>query len=236
MAGELVEPFPTEQPAITVPEIEVADREGGNGRIAILLTVAAVVAAVIGARAAMISSEAGDQWQSSLRTTEKRDAGIMNNVQTLYQNELPLALQILEARLLADELTVAAAGLSGDVQRAVKVEAATESLVAAGLPLTDLAGTPYTLPSGGFDLGKRMADLQAKSGLSDLDPDSLEASGDQLAHRAVLLTYALLPTSFGALLGVLAQPLRRYRRHLLSGGTAFVVAGMVVALGVEVLA
>jgi hypothetical protein len=236
MAGELVEPFPAQEPAVAVPEIAVADREGGGGRIALLLTVAAVVAAIIGARAAVISSEAGDQWQSSLRTTEKRAASVMNDVQTLYQSELPMAVRILEAEMLARQLESAAPGQSPDVERALNVEAGVQAQMADGLPKTDLTGTAYVLPSGGFDLGKRMADLRASSGLSNLDPDALLAGGDQLAHKAVLMTYALLPTSFGALLGILAQPLPRYRRYLIGGGTAFVVTSVIVALAVEVMA
>jgi hypothetical protein len=233
------EPFQSSSPqsqAVAASEITVADREGGTGRIALLLTVAAVVAAVIGARAAMISSQAGDEWQSSLRTTEKRAASVMNDVRSMYQGELPMAVRILQAQLLAQQLASAAPGQSPDVERALNVEAGVQAQMSDGLPKTALTEGAYALPSGGFDLGERMADLRASSGLSNLDPEGLLAGGDQLAHKAVLLTYALLPTSLGALLGVLAQPLRRYRTYLLGSGTAFVAAGGVVALAVEVLA
>ncbi len=242
MAIEPSELSPSEVPAVAVSEFAVAElerkREGGNGRVAILLAVAAVVAAIIGWRASIVSNDAGDAWQSSLRTTEKRAAGIMNDAQTLYQGELPMAARILQARLLADQFNSAVSGQSPNVQQALQVEAGVQDQMSQAVGQADLSSNPvYALPSGGFDLGKRMADLRASnSDLANLDPAAIETTGDALANKAVLLTYALLPTSLGALLGVLAQPLRRYRFHLLVAGTAAVALGVVVALAVEVTA
>jgi hypothetical protein len=233
------DPFRTSSPqsqAVTASEMTVEKEEGGNGRIALLLTIAAVVAAVIGTRATVISSDASDTWQSSLRTTEKRAASVMNDVQNLYQYELPMAVRILQAQLLAQELASAVPGESPDIQQALNVEAGVQAQVADALPKTDLDNAGYSLPGGGFDLGKRLADLRAGSGLANLDPDGIEAAGDALAHKALLMTYTLLPISLGALLGVLGQPLRRYRTYLLGSGSAAVTAGAVVALAVEVLA
>ena len=237
MSRELAESTPSQSPAVSISEIAVAGHERGNGRVAILLTIAAVVAAVIGVRASMVSNQANDSWQSALRTTEKRAAGGMNDVQTLYQWELPMAVKVLQARILAQQLASAAPGQSPSIEQALNVEAGVQGQMSESLTQVGLTGDAYALPSGGFDLGKRLADLRsANTQLANLDPDSLLATGDGLAHKAVLLTYGLLPTSLGALLGVLAQPLRRYRTVLLGGGSAAVVAGAVVALAVEVLA
>ena len=91
MPGELFERATIETPAVAVSEMEVASHDRGYGGVAVLLAIAAVVAAIIGARASMISSVANDSWQSALRTEVKRSAAAMNDVQTLYQSDLPTA-------------------------------------------------------------------------------------------------------------------------------------------------
>ena len=216
-----------------------SEREGGNIGVAVLLAIVAVVAALIGTRASMVSGEASDAWQSSLRTEEKRAAGAMNDIGQVYQVELPLAVRVLEARLVADEMGTAAQGKAGTIQQALQVEADVQSQLAELLgSQSDLTGKPvYALPSGGVDLGRRLSDVRSSSpDLAALDPAGIEAGGDQLANKALLLTLALLPVSLSALLGVLAQPLRRYRFVLLGGGSATLAAGAVMALAVEVLA
>jgi hypothetical protein len=239
MAIQPPEPTSFESQGLAASELAVATHESGNGRVAILLAIAAVAAALIGARASMISNDANDTWQSALRTAEKRSAGVMNDTQYLYEVELPIAAKALQARLVADQLASAAPGQSPDVAQALNVEAGVQGQMADTYGRqVDLSKDPkYTLPSGGFDLGKRMADIRAENAdLANLDPDAIRAAGDALANKAVLLTYALLPTSFGALLGVLAQPLRRYRTWLLLGGSAATAGGVAMAIAVEVLA
>ena len=212
---------------------------GGSIAVAVLLAIAAVAAAAIGTRASLVSSDASDAWQSALRTEEKRSAAAMNDIRQVYEVELPLAVRAAQARLVSAELQAAASGASPDVQRALLVEAAVQDQLDQVIGTqSDLAGnSTYTLPSGGFDLARRLADVRGASpDLVSLDPDALEAEGDKLADKALLLTYALLPLGLCALLAVLAQPLRRYRLLLLGGGSAALVTGAVVALAVEVLA
>ncbi len=239
MPGELFERATTETPVVAASEMEVASRDRGYGGVAILLAVAAVVAAIIGARASMVSSDANDSWQSALRTEVKRSAAAMNDVQALYQSDLPTAIEVLKAQILARELQAAEAGQSPAVQQALEVEASVQSQLAVALASgAELASDPaYALPSGGFDLGKSLADIRSTNPqLLALDPDSQEAAGDSLAQKALLLTLALIPTGLCALLGVLAQPLRRYRKVLLGSGVVALAVGVVMAIGVEVLA
>jgi hypothetical protein len=244
MTGELLGSAPGETRAVTVSEIDLASekeapRERGNGAVAILLATAAVVAAIIGARASMVSSDANDSWQSALRTEVKRSAAAMNDVQTLYQEDLPTAIRVLQAEILSERLAAGEAGQTPAVGQALQMEAGVQTqLVKLMSPSSGLtSSTAYALPSGGYDLGKRLADIRAKSpGMLALDPDGLEKTGDRSADKAVLLTLALFPTSLCALFAVLAQPLRRFRRGLLAGGLATLVVGVVMALGVEVLA
>jgi hypothetical protein len=241
MAGELVEPIVSESRDFVVSEIAVPDHEHVHAGVAILLTIAAVVAALIGVGAALTSSSASESWQSALRTEVKRSAGAMEDVRYLYQAELPIAIRIVEARILDAELLAASQGESGATKQALLMEASVQAQVASALSSSsDLATkSDYTLASGGLDLGKRLAALRAKSpALLALDPDRLEATGDRLAHKAELLMTALLPTSAAAFLGVLAQPFRRRRLILLRLGSVVLAGGAIMALAVffEVLA
>ena len=241
MAGELVEPMVAESRDLVVSEIAESAHEHGHAGVAILLTVAAVVAALIGVAAAMTSSSASDSWQSALRMEVKRSAGAMEDVRYLYQAELPIAIRVVEARILEAELLAASQGESGATKQALLKEASVQAQIASAvLPSSELAAkSDYALASGGLDLGKRLADLRAKDPtLLALDPDGLEAAGDRFANKAELLMLALLPTSAAAFLGVLAQPFRRRRLLLLRLGWAALAGGAVLALAVffEVLA
>jgi hypothetical protein len=228
-SGNLTETSARESTAIDADELEAA-REPGHYSVAALLAVAAVIAAAISARAFMLSSSADDSWQS---------AAVMVDVRGLYQDELPVAVQILEARILSAEFGSAADAASGSARQALELQAEAEASVADALSSSsELAGNAaYALPSGGFDLASRLAALRnASPDLLALDPDALQSEGDDLANKARLMTLTLLPISAGALLGVMAQPLRRHRVWLLTFGSAAVAAGVLMAVGVEALA
>jgi hypothetical protein len=221
--------------AMAASEMTVARSENGTGQVAVVLAIAAVIAAIIGWQAATISSSAGDAWQSSLRTEVQRAASAQEDVRFMYGNELPVAVRLLEAQALEAAYRSAANDATGGTKAALLVEADTQAQVAATLIKSfDLTSTGnYVLPEGGLDLAKRLADLRAKTpDMLALDPDALQATGDALANKANLMTLALLPTSLGALFGVLAQPLRKYRRDLLALGWTGVVIGATFALGV----
>jgi hypothetical protein len=241
LSGEILEATAVESRAVAVADVVVpgSANKHGHGGVATLLTVAAVVAAVIGFRAAVVSSSASSSWQSALRTEVKRSAAAMEDVRTLYEAELPVALRILEARTFQAELLAAAQQQSGPARAALVMEANVQSQVITALsPSSGLAtSASYAGSTGGFDLGKALADLRAQSpDLVSLNPDKLESNGDELAHKAQLLTLALIPTSFSALLGVLAQPLKRRRTLLLRLGAVALGAGAIMALAVELTA
>jgi hypothetical protein len=223
----------------TPPATTSAARDDGSTRgIALLLGAAAILAAVIGARASALASDAGDAWQSALRSEVKRAAAVTEDVRYLYQVELQPALGAVEARLLRDELTSAAAGLSGAVQTALQVEADVQAALLGALePSSELATTPgYALPAGGLDLGRRLADLRAKyPDLLALDPDAAMAAGDATAAKSDRMMLALLPLSVAALLGALAQPFARRRRLLLAAGVVALGIGAVAAAAVELV-
>jgi hypothetical protein len=235
--GSPVPPFGTGGAA--APVEPTAAHEGGKRAVAILLATAAVLAAIIAAQASFLSSSASGDWQSALRTEVKRSAGALEDIRYLYQTELPMAVQILQARALQAELQAAGSGATSAVQQALAIEAQVQAdLLAAMEPTSDIATkSQYALASGGLDLGKRLADIRAQApDIVALDPDSLQATGDSLANKARLLTLAALPIAVAALLGVLAEPFRRRRRILLAGGTIALAVGATMAIAVQVLA
>jgi hypothetical protein len=237
-SGELLETSATESSAIDADRLEAAS-EPGHFSVAALLAIAAVIAAVVSARAFTLSSSADDAWQSALRTEVKRSAAAMSDVGALYGTELPVAVQILQARILAAQLQTAADGATGTARRQLLLEAAAETNVASALSSSSTLASDaaYALPSGGFDLSKRLTDIRnGTPNLVALDPDALQAEGDALASKANLMTMTLLPTSLGAFLGVMAQPLRRRRAWLLAAGSLAVGLGAVLATAVELAA
>lgn len=251
MPGEIVEPMTTRGSAFAVSEL-VAGSEDDDGRgagrghddrghagVAIILAIAAIAAAIIGTRASFVASDASDQWQSSLRTEVKRSAGALIDIQSLYETELPTAITLLRASAFQQQLQAAAGGQSGAVKQALDLEAAAQAAFVDGMAsVSDLSSKPkYALPSGGFDLGKRLADKRSTTpDLVALDPDALQAEGDRLSNKAQLLTFALIPIGLSAFLGLLGQPFERRRRLLLTCALIALAAGVAMALGVEVWA
>jgi len=239
MSGEILVTTASERSAAAVAEIVVPVKEQSRSGVALLLTVAAIVAAIIGFRAAMISSSASESWQSALRSDVKRSAAAMEDVRSLYQSELPVAVRILEARIVQAEMLAEAQGQSGAARQALLLEADVQGQIITALsPSSELATTPqYSLQSGGLDLAKRLADLRAEyPDLLALNPDALETTGDRLAHQAELTMLALVPTSVAAFLGVLAQPFRRRRGILLRLGTLALAGGTAIFIAVQVMA
>ena len=244
MPGEILVTTASERSAAAVAEIVVPVHERGHGGVALLLTVAAIVAAVISFRAAIISSSASDSWQSALRSEVKRSAAAMEDVRSLYQSELPIAVRILQARIVQAEMLAEAQGQSGPARQALLQEADVQGQIITALSSSsELATAPqYSLPAraelrlaqGRVD--EALADLRATyPDLLALNPDGLETTGDRLAHEAELTILALVPTSVAAFLGVLAQPFRRRRMMLLRLGALALAGGMAMFVVVQVV-
>jgi len=210
----------------------------GSGAVALLLATAAIVAAIVAARASFISSDASGNWQSAVRTEVKRAAGAVEDIRFLYQSEAGPAFAIAQARLLEDELRTAAATQQGAIHDALLREADVQAgIITALLPASELAAGPaYALNSGGFDLGHRLADLRASvPDLVALDPDSIQAAGDRSADEGVRLTETTIPIGIAVLLGALAQAFAMRRRDLLIAAWITLTTGMLLAAAVELL-
>jgi hypothetical protein len=214
--------------------------DGGEHRgVAILLGAAAIVAAIVGALASGMSSDASDAWQSALRTEVKRSAGAVTDIRYLYQSELPPVITILGARAQRDALRDAAAQATGYTAQALTIASGAQANLATAIePSYELStNAAYALPGGGVNLAQRLADLRRENpDLVALDPDKVERQGDALAARTHALTLALLPLGLTALLGTLAQAFARRRRILLAAGSVTLVAGAIAAVAAEVLA
>jgi hypothetical protein len=223
-------PIPTSPPSQSP-----ARTEPGLLRVAFLLAAAAMLAAVVAARISMLSGEASGKWQSAVRFEVKRSAGAQETVRYLYEVEIPLAIKIFEARLIEAELEALPSGQDSGPAVTMEKHVQTEVLKALE-PGSDLTGPAYALPSGGADLGKRLADLRA--GTPDqlaIDPEGTQAQGDRLAEKAERLSLALVPFGACAFLGALAQAFAGRRRPLLWSGWGVLAVGAVVAVAVEAL-
>lgn len=231
-----LEPDPESFPRAVEPDeaVRAPDRtEGGSHAIAALLATAAVVAAIVTARASFLSSDASGNWQTALRIEVQRSAGTIEDVRYLYQTELPMAMAIAEARIRQQQFQADASTQTGAAHDALLLEASVQAaLVTAQEPSSELAtGTAYALPSGGFDVGRRLTDLRAGSSkIVALNPDSPQSTGDALADQASRLTIAAVPIGVCVLLGALAQPFSRWRRQLLGAGVVALLVGIVLAL------
>ncbi len=215
------------------------DADGGSHRgVAVLLAATATIAALVSAIATGTASDAGDAWQSALRTDVQRSAAANVALSSLYQGEVPTAVEAIGLRIQEAQLRTAAGAAAGDTATVLTEEADTRAGVLQALGTTvDLTKPDYALPGGGVDLGKRLAAIRAADpDMVALDPDTIQAKGDALAIKAFLLSLALVPLALAALFGALAEPFHEHRRAFLAVGTVALVTGVLIAAGVAVLA
>lgn len=159
-------------------------REPGHLGVALLLATASIITAIVGTRVSLLSSEASGSWQTALRLEVKRSAGAQEIVRYLYQDELAAAIDVIRGRVTLQQLQSAAAGQTGSAKQTLEIEMSvqTEMLRALDRPALELTKAAYALPSGGVDLGKRLADLRASEPIQlAIDPDASEAAGVKAA-------------------------------------------------------
>jgi hypothetical protein len=235
LGPEAGEPGP-EAPVERLPGQEEATTGPG---VALLLAVAAVVTAVIGGRAAFMSADASSNWQASIRAQVKQAAAYVEDIRYLYTVETPQAVLTAEAQARAQELTKAVQSTTGLNQSLLTVEQSIEQnlvkTLAPNFPLT--ADPKYATPGGGYDVGRRLADIRNENpDLVTLDPAHTAAVGDHFAVRSIRLVGCTVLVAGAFLFGSLAQGFRRRRSLFLGVGTTLLVAGVVAAVVVEAVA
>jgi hypothetical protein len=216
-------PLPSEE-----PRHGLARFDPGPRAVAALLATAAILAALITARASFLSSDASGSWQRALRTEVKRSAAAQEDIRYVYQSELPIYMKVETVRQRAASMREAAAVATGSDRTRLLFEARLyDDVVTALEPASPLSTRPdLALPSGGLDLGKTLADQRNQNpDLVALDPDGEMRTGDQVADRARRVTLATIPVSIGVLFGALAQPFARWRRVFIAVGAVAVGVG-----------
>lgn len=201
--------------------------------VAVLLATAAVVAAVIGARAAVIGDDGSDTWHGSVREDVKRGAALVEDVRFVYSEEAPLAFQVAEGRLRAEEALRAAKNADGLERELLETHAGAQSDVADTVaPSSDLATKPeYEQGEGGYDVLERLVDRRAENpDLVAIDPDATEARGTELNLESALLVASTLPAGLAFLCGALAHGFPSRRRWLVPLGFALTASSLLLAL------
>lgn len=222
---------------IEEPTLDRAETEGSDRAVAVLLALAAVVGIVLGGRASLVRSSATDAWQQALRQEIKRAAGAVEDVRYVYVSEAPVAFQVDEARIRAEEARRAAAKATGLTRRVLLVEARRLSLYAKSLGegvQQGLADPRFRTKSGGFDAARRLTEQRRKfPDLVRIDPESDQGRGDRASRHAFLEIGATIPAAFAFMLGAFAEAWRRRRRALLVLGFVALLAAVVLGVVVE---
>jgi hypothetical protein len=214
-------------------------KEAGEGlAVAILLALAATVAAVLGARAAVVSSAASETWQTAVREEVKRSAALVEDVRYVYAVEAAVALRAAAAAVEADELRQSADSLGDAEKTAAESEAFIRQTSADALAgAFDLTKDSRYHVGDGYDVAARLADIRNEHpDLVALDPDATMDKGSEDSRHGWSLVAATIPAAIAFLCGSLAQGFPRYRSPLLVAGFTFLVlavaAGVLVEVGV----
>ena len=203
--------------------------------VAILLALAATVAAVLGARAALVSSAASGAWQTAVREEVKRSAALVEDVRYVYAVEAAVALRAAAAAVEADELRQSADSLGDAEKSAAESEAFVRQTSADVLTgAFDLTKDPKYHAGDGYDVAARLADVRNQHPeLVALDPGATMDTGSEDSRHGWRLVAATILAAVAFLCGSLAQGFPRYRSPLTVAGFAFVGLAAAAAVLVE---
>jgi hypothetical protein len=200
------------------------------------VAIAAIVAAILGARAALLASDGSDAWQSAVRQEVKRDAALVEDVRFVFGDEGRNAFRVAQARVRSQAYREAAPSAPGPVGDALLLEAdALDQVAAALVPSAVMASDPkYGLPDGGFKTAARMTDVRAEHpDLLAVNPDSPQQTGDVVVARSLRMLTAAILVAFALFFGAVAEAFPRPRRLLLGLGSVALIVGAAFGLAVE---
>lgn len=208
-----------------------------HATIAVTLAAAAVLAAALGARSALLYDRSDAKLGSAVRTAIKRGVATVEDVRFVYSDEAPNAFRYARAQVSADALQQAAAKEKGVARESILFEADAQARIAkALLPASDIAKTSrYRTSGGAYDVGRRLGDVRNKApDLVALDPGPLERKGESLAWHGNLDAATTLAAAVAFFLAALAQAFGgRLRLPLLGGAWGLILAGIAAAATFE---
>jgi hypothetical protein len=228
---------PREPPPPAKPE-PAGDESGETPTIvAVLLAAAAVVAAVIGARAASVGDDGSDTYHTSIREDVKAGAALVEDVRFVYQEEAALAFQVAESIARSQESRLEAQESEGLAKSLLEADAGSQEGVVKTLRgSSDLAFDPkYEVPGGGYDVLERLADVRAENpDLVAIDADATEERATDLNFESALLIATTVPAALAFLCGALANGFPGARRWLVPVGFALTGLSLILALIAEI--
>jgi hypothetical protein len=226
-------------------EVGTGSTESGNGAeagtaVAVLLACAAIAAALVGGRAALLGDAGADALNDAVREDVRQGARVVGDVRRLYEEDAVVVHRVAEAALLSRELELAAQDESGAPRLVLDAEAAAQEGLAELLVGTSRIArgrVGAAVDVTGADLLERLAAIRAQRSeeLEALDPDATQSRAEEDARASALMLATTVPIALAFLLGALAEALPGPRRRLLVGGYALVISGVIAALLVEVL-
>ena len=234
-----MDPEPGAEPAAPTAPTAARGRSTGFG-VAFLLAAAAIVAAIITARASVLGGQATDLWQQSVREEERRGALLSLGVRYAYGEEGDVAFMIATSQTRADALEDAAASAPPDIAERLTAESQVHAQVAESMRTSvQIAERPAvharrraatTCRRASRTTGPRAVTTRSA------DPVVTIALADETSAHAVRILAVAIVVGVVFLLGSLAQALRSRRRALLIAGWTTLGAAVVIAIAVEVTA
>jgi hypothetical protein len=222
------------QPAPREPS-STPREDGADTSVAVLLAIAAVIVAVVGGRAALIGDQGSDTWHQSVREDVKQAAGVVEDVRYLYQEEVPLALQVEQARIRERGFERSAKGESGTVREVLEARSKAQRQVAKPVRKSSVITSDPRYSPDERGVLRRLADARAKyPALVRLDPAATERRGSALSLESSLLTATTILAALAFLLGALAEGFDSWRRRLVPAGYTLAAMALVSAVVVEV--
>lgn len=204
--------------------------------VPILLAVAAVLAAIVTARATLLASDASVLWVRSVGEEQRRGVMLQESIRYTYGTEASVGFGLLGYEVRAEELRAAASAQPEAIAAGLRAEADRDQTVHDLLgPNSPLVSDPrYRRPSGALDLEQRLADDRALNpDTLAIDPMATLDAGDEIAERSDRLLQATIIIATAFLFGSLAQALGSRRRLLLALGWVVLLAGAGLALSIE---
>ena len=206
--------------------------------VALLLTAAAVLAALIAGRASALSASASTSWQEATRLQVKQAAAYVEQIRYIYGVEVPRAVALMGIRFRAEELAkiVEDENLGRSTLSFLKYEKEVqEDALEASLPASTLAADPQYRTNVGFDPLIMLEEERASiPEIVNLDPGAAHEEGDETSDHAIRMIASTVPVAIAFLCGSMARVFARGRRIWITLGLVLLAVGAASAIVVEV--